>query len=150
MPAKKTTTPKAPQDRKPKQADIPARDVTETPGWELMKPIDEVPVWDQTDLLALMQELYADSEKGNARRLAELNEERVEAGKEPFEELPSYEEQDFDIRMLGQLIKSITPFAKDAAEFTKFVSGSGAIERGSELAMAWVGQMGESLSSDAS
>lgn len=151
MPVAKTTAPKKPQDRKPKAVELPPTDVTDTPGWELMKPLEEVPVWDQTDLLAILQSIYSDSEKENKAKLKELNEKLAAEGGVLLAELPDEEKvEDFDIRLIGTLAKAIQPYAKDDAAFLKFVSGAGAMERSAELAMAWVGQMGESTSSDAS
>jgi hypothetical protein len=145
------TAPKKPQDRKPKAEDIPAFDITETPGWDLLKPLEEVPVWDQTDLLAILQDIYSESEKENEARLKEINKGLEAEGRKPLKKLPENEKsQDFDIRLIGTLAKAIQPYAKDDAAFLKFVSGAGAMERSAELAMAWVGQMGESTSSDAS
>lgn len=120
--AKKTTTPKAPQDRKKKAEEIVPVDPSTTPGWELLKSFDEIPVWDQTDLLALLQEVTDTGEETD-------------------------EGTDFDVRIIGKLVKAIQPYALDDAEFLKFVSGAGAIQRSSTLAMAWVGQMGEFISS---
>lgn len=121
----KTTAPKAPQDRKPKAAAVETFAPEDTLGWELMKPMGEIPVWEQTPLVALMQTAFEDSSKEDG------------------------EESSFSIDLIGQLAKALIPYAVDEAAYVKFVSGAGAMERAMNLAMAWVGQMGESISSEA-
>lgn len=125
-PAKKTTTrAKAPQDRKPKAVvEEPPLAPEETPGWELMKEFSDIPVWDQTPLLAMFQEIFEESdtdENGNSS---------------------------VDIAIVGPMVKALIPFAKDEAEFIKFASGAGALQRSMNLIMAWVGQLGEFGSSE--
>jgi len=119
--------PKKPQDRMPKANEIEAPVKLlpeETPGWELMKDFSEIPVWEQTPMIALLQNAIGDAEdEGDSVK-------------------------SFDVNIIGTMAKAMIPYAKDEAEFTKFVSGSGAMERAMNLAMAWVGQMGESESSD--
>lgn len=138
------TPPKKPQDRKPKAEK--ALEITDTPGWDLMKPIEDIPAWDQTDLIAMLQDVWNEQEKAKKQAIKELKAELDAAG-EPYEEDEIEVEADFDVRIIGRLIKSLIPFTRDEAAYTKFVSGAGGIERGGELAMAWVGQMGESVSS---
>lgn len=115
---------KQPADRKPKKEEI-VTDISETPGWHLLKDISEVPVWDQTDLLNLMQEAAA------------TEEESKEAGVKTY-----------DVSIIGKLAKALLQFAHDPEEYTKFVSGSKGLQNAMTLAMAWVGQMGESVSSE--
>jgi hypothetical protein len=126
MPAAKTTKtpPKAPQDRKPKAAPVEEPlSPEEVPGWELMKPMSEIPVWEQTPLIAILQSAFEDTkEEGEA--------------------------QSFDINLIGELAKEMSAHAVDAEAYRKFVSGAGAMERAMNLAMAWVGQMGEFASSE--
>lgn len=119
-------SPKTPQDRMPKATEIEDTILTaeETPGWNLMKDFSEIPVWEQTPMIALLQDAIGDSTDEG---------EFVKS---------------FDVNVIGQMAKAMIPYAKDEAEFTKFVSGTGAMERAMNLAMAWVGQMGESGSSD--
>jgi hypothetical protein len=121
--------PKQPQDRMPKavKTEEPIKlSPEETPGWELMKDFNEIPVWEQTPLLSLLQSAIGDSE-------------------DEAENLKS-----FDVNIIGTMAQAMIPYAKDADAFTKFVSGSGAMERAMNLAMAWVGQMGEFGSSEPS
>jgi hypothetical protein len=117
--------PKKPQDRMPKAKEVEATlSAEETPGWELMKDFSEIPVWEQTPMIALLQDAVGDAtDEGDSVK-------------------------SFDVNIIGKMAKAMIPYAKDEAEFTKFVSGSGAMERAMNLAMAWVGQMGESGSSD--
>lgn len=124
---KKTT--KVPQDRKPKAVEVPEEiplTPEETPGWELMKDFAEIPVWDQTPILSLFQQAFEDAADGESEGT-----------------------KSFDIKIVGDLAQAMIPFAKDEAEFIKFVSGAGAMERAMNLVMAWVGQMGEFESSEA-
>lgn len=158
--------PKAPDDRRNNkvQVDVPKRP-EEVAGYDLLKPLDEVPVWDQIELVAMLQDAMNDAAKSAKEAREDENARRAEKGLKPIP--PQYEldakgkvlkddanepiekvEHDFDIRLIGELGKAILPFANDKAVLTKFMSGKGAIERTAELAMAWVGQMGESSSSD--
>lgn len=125
---KKTTTTraKAPQDRKPKAVEVQEEVVNpeETPGWELMKDFADIPVWDQTPLLAQFQAVFESADKD-------------ENGSSSV-----------DIQVAGDMAKALIPFAKDEAEFIKFMSGAGALQRAMNLVMAWVGQMGEFGSSE--
>jgi len=126
MPAAKTTKtpPKAPQDRKPKAAPVEEPlSPEEVPGWDLMKPMSEIPVWDQTPLIAVLQSAFDDTEEEGETR-------------------------SFDINLIGELAKAMSVHAIDEAAYLKFVSGAGAMERAMNLAMAWVGQMGEFVSSE--
>lgn len=118
---KKTTTPRKPQDRKPKAVVV---DITKTPGWDLLTPMSDIPVWDQTPLIDLVR------------------------GAMKGEQQEANGEVSFEMSAVGEIAKALLPFAVDQAEYTKFVSGPGALEKAMTLAMAWVGQMGESSSSE--
>lgn len=139
------TTHKVPTDRMPK-AEVPISP-EETPGWELMKPMNEIPVWDQTPLLSLLQDAFHDSD------VHDKTDEEIDAmSKEEwalFQEKVASKERSFDVNIIGELAKAIMPFAIDEKAFLNFVSGAGAMERAMTLAMAWVGQMGEFGSSEA-
>lgn len=123
MPAVPKTA-KTPADRKPKAAEVETPSPEEVPGWDLMKPMSDIPVWEQTPLLALLQDALDDGDD-------------AEAGKKSF-----------SVNVIGEMSKAMIPYAKDEAAYTKFVSGTGAMERAMNLAMAWVGQMGEFASSE--
>ena len=141
--AAKKTTPKAPSDRKPKAATKPATTlVEETPGWELLKSFEEIPVWDQMPLIALLDAATSDETRNltKAEYAALTPEER--------KEMEEGKRASVDITILGDLTKKLKDFAVDEEEYTKFCSGSGAMQRSLNLAMAWVGQMGESIGSE--
>lgn len=118
-----TTSKKTPQDRKPKAEKIVRPE--DTPGFNLLKPIDEVPVWDQAPLLALVTQLMGDAKEGE-----EIHIEQKEA-----------------IPLLAEIGKAMLPWALDEKEFTKFCSGKNAVQRVMDLAMAWVAALGEGESS---
>lgn len=143
----KKAAPKKPSDRKPKGADKIATRPEETPGWDLLRPFDEIPVWEQMPLIAMLHEAMDDSEIDEMTK-EEFANLTPEERKEKLE--AQGETRDFDIRIIGQLALELKNFAIDEDAYTKFCSGSGAMERALNLAMAWVGQMGESTSSDAS
>jgi len=119
-----TTSKKTPQDRKPKAAKIVRPE--DTPGFDLMKSIDEVPVWDQAPLLALVYELMGDAQEGTEISLNDAD----------------------AIPILGKIGKAMLPWAKDEKAFTHFCSGKDALQRIAELAMAWTSVLGEGESSD--
>jgi hypothetical protein len=129
MPAAKATpktAPKAPQDRKPKAAPVEEPlSPEEVPGWALMKPMSEIPVWEQTPLVALLQTAFESSEEEGT------------------------DVSSFSIDLVGKMAQAMIPYAIDEAAYIKFVSGAGALQRAMDLAMAWVGQMGEFTSSEA-
>lgn len=117
---------KTPADRQPKAIEVETPlSPEETPGWDLMKDMADIPVWDQTPLLAMLQEAFDDGEE-------------AENGNKSF-----------SVNIVGDLAKALIPHAKDVDAYTAFVSGPGALERAMGLAMAWVGQMGEFVSSEA-
>lgn len=120
----RTRKPRTPQDRKPKAEPIVRPE--DTPGFDLLKPIDEVPLWDQAPLLGLVQRLHGQAdEDGNVEM-----------------------DQDEAIPLLGQIAHSMLPFAVNEKEFTKFCSGKDALQRVMDLSTAWVATLGEEKSSD--
>lgn len=124
-----TTSRKTPQDRKPKLAAVEATPIVrpeDTEGFELLKSIDEVPVWDQTPLLSLVNQLMGDAKPGEEVQL----------------------DENIAILLMGDIAKAMLPWAVDQKAFTKFCSGKGAIERVMNLAMAWTATLGEGESSD--
>lgn len=121
-----TTSRKTPQDRKPKAAAEPIKRPQDTPGFELLKPIDEVPVWDQAPLLALVNQLIGDAKEGEEVQI----------------------EESLAIGLMGDIAKAMLSWSIDEAQFTKFCSGKGAMQRVMELAMAWTSALGEEKSSD--
>lgn len=145
--AKKATAPKAPQDHKEKGEDVPRRP-EDTPGFDLLVPFSEVPVWDQVPLIQLLDEAIdrSDTEKMSPEEFAALTVEEREAIK--AEEAEKGEKRNFDLSVISTLTLKLREFAVNEAEYTKFCSGSGAMQRSMDLAMAWVGQMGESDSSE--
>lgn len=141
-------TPKAPQDHQPK-AEPKARP-EDTPGWNLMKPMSDIPVWDQIPLIQQLSVLQDESDEAS---LKDKERAKKAAGDSWDEE--AYDEAEhatsmrsFDLSLIGDMIKKLRECAVDADAFTKFVSGAGAMDRAMNLAFAWVGQMGESLSSE--
>lgn len=119
-----TTSKKTPQDRKPKAEKIIRPQ--DTPGFNLLKSIDEVPVWDQAPLLALVNELMGDGEPGEEREM----------------------DENLALRLMGEIAKAMVPWAINREEFTKFCSGKGAMQRVMDLSMAWTAALGEEKSSD--
>lgn len=135
--ATKKPAAKKPSDRQVKETPKRPED---TPGWSLMRSFDEIPVWEQMPLIAMLHDALDDSEvdEMSKEEFANLTPEERKAKLEE-----QGEERDFDIRILGELSLKLRDFAVDADEYTKFCSGKGALERSLNLAMAWVGQMGE-------
>lgn len=122
-----TTSKKTPQDRKPKAEKVEKiQRPQDTPGFNLLKSIDEVPVWDQAPLLSLVNELIGDAKEGE--------EIKVDEGRA--------------INLMGEMARAMLPWAVDTQQFIKFVSGKGAMERVMNLAMAWTSALGEGESSD--
>lgn len=139
-PAAKKPTPKKPMDRLPKEE---ATRIEDTPGWELLKPFSEVPVWDQMPLILMMQEATQEAKELSKEEYAKMTPEERKAYDEDPESIRS-----FDMSIVGELSKKLLDFAVDEQAYTEFCSGSGALERTMNLAMAWVGQMGEAESSE--
>ena len=110
------TEPRKPQDHKAKAVPDKKPD-----GWELLKPFADVPVWDQTDLIAIVQPLMASERKEG---------EEVDMAS-------------FDLRLIGELAKRLKDFAVDEDAYVRFVSGPGALERAMNLGMAYVELLGE-------
>lgn len=122
MPTAKKTAPKKPQDRQPKAE--PVVKPEDTPGFDLLRPFDEIPVWEQTPLIALLAELYdkfGDDARAEGESLA-INDQ---------------------LEVVGRLAKLLLEYAVDPIEFTKFASGRNALDRVTNLAMAWIGDLGE-------
>lgn len=141
--AKKTAAPKKPSDRKAKgEPEVASLRPEDTPGWELLKPIADIPIWDQMPLISLLRTATEDSEELSKEEYAKLS---VEERKEYNEK---QEHRSFDIQILGDLALKLRDFAVDEDAYTKFCSGPRAMERSLNLAMAWVGQMGESIGSE--
>lgn len=115
---------KAPADRKPKAEKVVRPE--DVAGFDLLKPIDEVPVWDQAPLLTLIRSLYGDAEEG-----AEITLDKDEA-----------------INIIGAIGRALLPFAKDEKAYTKFASGKEGLQKVADLAIAWTSVLGEDESSD--
>lgn len=122
---KKASKAKAPQDRKPKK-EKKVR-VEDTPGFSLLKPFSEVPVWDQTPLLKAVYKLQGAAKEGD--------------------ELEVDMDDDAMIDLVGQLGQALVPIAINEDEYVKFASGPTAAQRVMELAMAWASALGEAKSS---
>ena len=127
-----TATPRTPQDRKPKAT--PPSPAAHPEGWDLLKPFDQVPVWDQTELLEIVKPLMSD---------AETVDETDDAGQRQ-------RMMTFDTRLVGTLAKRLVDFAVDKDAYLAFVSGPGALERAIRLGVAYVDLMGESERSTSS
>lgn len=117
------TTPLIPQDHLPKAEKIVRPQ--DTPGFSLLKSIDDVPVWDQAPLLSLVSALV-----GNANDGEEFELEEAQA-----------------IPLIGEIGRAMLPWALDSQAFTKFCSGKDALQRVADLAMAWTSSLGEDVSS---
>lgn len=144
--AKKTPTkkaaPKKPVDRKVKGEDKVATRPEETPGWELLRSFEEIPVWDQMPLISLLEEATSDE-------TVKLSKEEYAAlTPEERKEMDEGKRRSIDLMTLGNLVLQLKTYAIDEEAYTKFCSGSGALQRSINLAMAWVGQMGESIGSE--
>ena len=90
-------------------------------GWDLLKPFDQIPVWDQTDLLETVKPLIAAAESKGGLDLANT-----------------------DLRVIGDAAKQLRQSAVDDDAFMEFASGSKALNRIIDLAVWFVGQLGES------
>lgn len=119
-------TAKKPQDRKPKAEKIVRPE--DTKGFNLLRPIDELPVWDQAPLLSLVYKLQKD----------------VKADKDGNQEV----EIDLDPAIIGPLAQAMMPMAYDKEEFTKFCTGRTAMADVANLAFAWSAILGEERSSE--
>lgn len=119
--ANKNNKPKAPQDHLPKQAD---QEPEKPEGWDLIKPLDQIPVWEQTELLQTLKEAFGDQ--------VDVTEISV---------------QEFDMRIIGKIALALRGWAKNAAEYDRFVSGQGAMQRAMDIATYAGGLLGESDSS---
>jgi len=122
---KKNSKPKAPQDRKPKKAkETRPQDV---PGFHLLKPFAEVPVWEQTPLLKIIYRLQGDAQEGDDISIDMDNDEMID--------------------LVGALGRALVPIAINEEEYIKFASGPDAAQRVMELSMAWAAALGEAKSS---
>lgn len=119
------TTPKKPQDRKPK-AERKVERPEDVEGFHLLRPIDEVPVWDQAPLISLVTKLTEDSDD----ETGEVSLDNAQA-----------------VSLLGEIGRAMLPFAVDKKEFTKFCTGRDALTRVAQLAVAWTATLGEGESS---
>lgn len=122
---KKSTKAKAPQDRKPKkEKTVRPEDV---PGFKLLKPFADVPVWDQTPLLKLIYRLQGDAQEGDEVSVDMDNDEMID--------------------LVGALGRAMVPIAINEEEYIKFASGPDAAQKVMELSMAWASALGEAKSS---
>lgn len=138
--APKKPAPKKPMDRLPKGEAVRIED---TPGWDLLISFSEVPVWDQMPLIQMLSKATEESKEISNEEYAKMTPEERKA----YQEDPS-NVRSFDMNVIGDLTKKLRDFAVDEDAYTKFCSGSGAMQRSMDLAMAWVGQMGEAESSE--
>lgn len=140
---------KKPQDRQPKATSGAVEELNRKApeGVELLRPLDEIPVWDQAPMFKGFMDIF---EEGaiDEEAVAKENKKRDKAGKPPLTEEEKKTFRDFDIELVGRLGKALLAFAKDEAEFTKFVSGKDAMQRTVTLAMWWVSELGESFGSE--
>lgn len=124
--AAKKVTPKAPQDRKPKAEEAEKPFIPEeVPGWHLLKPFSEVPVWDQAPIISIVEELQGGAAEGAV----------IDARGEM-------------VNLIGKLAKALLSVAKDTDEYTKFVSGRDGLQNAANLAFGWVRNLGESEASE--
>ncbi len=122
------TAKKTPQDRKPKAEPIVRPE--DTKGFNLLRPIDELPVWDQAPLLSLIYKLRTETKIG--------------VGEETITEV----EVELDPAVIGPIAQAMVAMARDKDEFTKFCTGRKAMMDVAQLAMAWANALGEDESSD--
>lgn len=134
--------PKKPADRKAKGETKIATRPEEVRGWDLLKSFEEIPVWDQMPLIKLLDDATADASTDLSK------EEYAALTPEERKEMKEGKRTSIDITILGDLALKLKDFAVDEEAYVKFCSGSGAMQRAIELAMAWVGQMGEAISSE--
>lgn len=120
------TAKKTPQDRKPKAVKPKIERAEDVEGFELLHPIEDVPVWEQAPLLALVAELTEGADTSGNIELSSSD----------------------AVRLLGKIGAAMLPFAVDAKAFTKFASGGQALQRTANLAIAWTSSLGEDESSD--
>jgi hypothetical protein len=124
-----TTTPRKPQDRRPKSAVLAAEAAAGPAGAEFLK--SELAAWDQADATAEFLELF----EGLGIDLEDADAE-IEIKMSPD-----------NVRFMGQAAKLLLKYADDADGLTAALSGPGALNRGLELAMWFFGQLGEGDSS---
>lgn len=92
-----------------------------TPGWNLLKPISDLPAWDLLDLYADLTELFEGLDKATSDKA--------------------------QIRAMSSLTRSLIAVAVDADAYTEFSKGSGGLESTVTLAAAWMVELGKSASS---
>lgn len=137
------STPKAPQDRKPKAEALSTKVQPKPDGWDLLRPLEEIPAWDQAPLLQTMYQLM---DKGELDEEAVAKEEKLV--KRELSEKEKRKFREFDLAVIGEMGRALLPLAKDEAEFTRWASGPGALSRVGQLAMVFLGELGESSGSE--
>lgn len=116
---------KKPQDRlAPSQPAANTAEQEHPEGWELLKPYDEVPVWEQLELVEIVKPLIP---KG------------VEPGQSVELDLNS-----IDLSIIGNLAKKLQDFAVDPGAYLSFVSGPQGLTHAMDLGIAYAMQLGES------
>jgi hypothetical protein len=135
----KTTKPRAPQDRKPKQSDLLAAEAAEAmpAGAEHLK-LATLPAWDQAEAIASITELF--EEMG-----IKLDPDEAIEGEEPA--FADVQLTSANIRVMGRIIRLLLDYAEDTEKFTAAVSGPGALTHGVDIAMWYFGALGEGSSS---
>ena len=140
----KTTKPRAPQDRKPKQSDLLAAEAAEAmpAGAEHLK-LAALPAWDQADAISAITELFQDMGIDvDAAVKAAGDEDADEVAVDTGIDLTSA-----NIKTMGKLVRLLLDYAEDTEAFTTAVSGPGGLVRGLEIAMWYFGALGEGSSS---
>lgn len=139
------STPKKPQDRQPKATSTSIEKFPE--GWELLKPIEEIPAWDQAPLV---QSLYDIMDRGeiDTDAVYEENLRREEAGEPKLTAKEEKQFMAFNFTLIGEMGRALIPFARDEAAYVKWASGPGALTRVGKLAMRWSSYLGESAGSE--
>lgn len=102
-----TTTPNAP--------------VENTPGWNLLIPVDQLPSWDLLDLYSEIAELVEAQEKATTDKDS--------------------------IRLMSSIVRTVKAVAVDQDAYTDFARGVDGFKRAMELAIAWLGELGKSFNS---
>lgn len=140
----KTTKPRAPQDRKPKQSELLAAEAADAmpAGGEHLK-LATLPAWDQADAIASITELFEEmginvDDAVKAAGEDDAEEESAETG---------IELTSANLKIMGRLIRLLLDYAEDKDAFTESVSGPGALIRGVNIAMWYFGALGEGSSS---
>ena len=139
------TVPKKPQDHKPKEEPKPRPE--DTPGWDLMRPLEEIPVWEQLPLIEILGDLEDDADGDKEEILAAAKAKAAEENRTFTEEdekqaLKGHtgKSRSFNLAIVSKLSKALMDYAVDPEEYRKFASGPGALSRTTNLAFAWVGR----------